>query len=76
MGSLSSIETNITKKDTNDFCFNKYLSNTDKSRLRLKFHSNEFFSEVNIDSKSHINKGTIMIKRYLKYEISFFNAAN
>ncbi|MCK5822721.1 MAG: UvrD-helicase domain-containing protein, partial [Bacteroidales bacterium] len=60
MGSISSIETKNKKKETNDFCFNKYLSNTDNNRLRLKFHSNEFFSEVNIDSKSHINKGTIM----------------
>ncbi|MBE9469367.1 MAG: UvrD-helicase domain-containing protein [Bacteroidetes bacterium] len=78
MGSLSTIETNITKKDTNDFCFNKYLSNTDKNRLRLKFHSNEFFSEVNIDSKSHINKGTIMhqIFEYIYTEKDIEKAVN
>ncbi len=60
MGSMQ--QTEIDKKDAliNDFRFDKYLSNTNKNRLRLKFHSNEFFTDVNIDTKSHINKGTIL----------------
>ena len=78
MGSISSIKAETNKKGTNDFCFNKYLSNTDKNRLRLKFHSNEFFSEVNIDSKSHINKGTIMHKifEYIYTEKDIETAVN